>query len=108
MMTTAWTSGERSPVLLIWEPDLGIQNQIKHDALEPAQCIVADDSARPATCQAHENLDYRELPQEGTPAMVLEEMAMVILREEKLSLEDRDVLEMSGSPASSRRSTPRR
>ena len=93
MMTTAWTSEEKSPALWIWEPDMEIQNLIHHGALEPAQCITADDSARPATCQAHEKSDYRELPQGITPAMVLEEMALVILREEKLDLEDRDILE---------------
>jgi hypothetical protein len=72
---------------------MGIQNQIHHDALEPAQCIAADDSARPTTCQAHENRYYRALPEGLTPATVLEEMALVILREEKLNFEDRDILE---------------
>jgi hypothetical protein len=70
-----------------------VRNQNSTEAVVPAQWHTVDASTRPARSQAHENGHYRELPQGVTPAMVLEEMALVILREEGLTLEDRDILE---------------
>ena len=43
--------------------------------------------------QAHGNNHYRALPEGVTPAMVLEEMALVVLREAKVTDEDREPLE---------------
>jgi hypothetical protein len=43
--------------------------------------------------QAHGKSHYRALPEGVTPATVLEEMALVVLREAKLIDEDRETLE---------------
>lgn len=59
-------------------------------------------------CQAHEKGQYRELPEGGSPLRVLEEMALIILRDMKLTTQDRETLERTVRIARSLRklSTP--
>ena len=56
--------------------------------------------------QAHENAHYRELPEGGSPLMVLEEMALIILRDLKLTPQDRETLERTVRIARSLRKPP--
>jgi hypothetical protein len=69
------------------------ENQAHDKALGPAQCITADDSTRPAPCQAHENRHYRELAGRVTRALILEDSALAVLRKDQLTIQDRDTLE---------------
>lgn len=56
--------------------------------------------------QAHENSHYRELPAGVSPIMVLEEMALIILRDMKLVPQDRETLERTVRIARSLRKLP--
>lgn len=56
--------------------------------------------------QAHENGHYRELPEGVSPLMVLEEMALIILRDMKLVPQDRETLERTVRIARSLRKLP--
>jgi len=56
--------------------------------------------------QAHENSHYRELPVGVSPIMVLEEMALIILRDMKLVPQDRETLERTVRIARSLRKLP--
>ena len=76
----------------IWGPDMEFENQIQHDAIEPAHYLTAETSAPPAQCQAHEKPHYRELPPGFTLAMLLAEMEKAILRGEQLIPSDLDTL----------------
>ena len=69
------------------------ENQMLVDAKEAAQCIAADDSTRPARCQAHENHHYRALAGRVSRAMILEDSALFVLRKDQLTVEDRESLE---------------
>jgi len=57
-------------------------------------------------CQTHEKGQYRELPEGGSPLMVLEEMALIILRDMKLTTQDRETLERTVRIARSLRKLP--
>jgi len=116
MLAKTWV--ERSPALWIWAPDMG------HD-YRPQGCVGVlglDDpkvatpeftrsaptypSERCLMSQAHENSHYRELLEGVSPTLVLEEMALIILRDLKLTPQDREALERTVRIARSLRKSP--
>ena len=56
--------------------------------------------------QAHEKGHYRELPEGVSPLMVLEELVLIILRDMKLTPQDRETLERTARIARSLRKPP--